>query len=263
MEPWPSTKIQSPIPSARSTSHSAAPLTKSAMTRSTATPQPSIMMPVWPVGTKTADEARPQGRPAELEGHGHLADGAVAADGQDHAAARPVRAARGHVVALGRAAVVDELHAVDVREGPELGVVGHELVEARNDIQALLDGGHDDGPPRRRDPAALRRDAEEERRGTLGERILQRGHDGRVALRTQPLGHVPSGAGAVDDGDHRVRAVGDDAHGGLGGQVAERALGKDDVAATSIPAHVRLGCHPPDCSLPQTRRTPPGRGPGA
>ena len=29
------------------------PLRKSLITRSTATPQPSIIMPVWPVGTKT------------------------------------------------------------------------------------------------------------------------------------------------------------------------------------------------------------------
>ncbi len=45
-EPWPSTMTQSPRDSPSSTSHSTVPWRKSAMTRSTATPQPSIMIPV-------------------------------------------------------------------------------------------------------------------------------------------------------------------------------------------------------------------------
>ena len=53
IEPWPSTKIQSPISSACSTSHSQVPARKSEISRSTETPQPAIIMPVWPVGTKT------------------------------------------------------------------------------------------------------------------------------------------------------------------------------------------------------------------
>ena len=61
-EPWPSTNTQSPSPSPCSTSHSQVPWRKSAMTRSTATPQPSIIIPVWPVGTKTPD--RPASRAA-------------------------------------------------------------------------------------------------------------------------------------------------------------------------------------------------------
>ena len=54
-DPWPSTMTQSPRRSPSSTSHSAVPWTKSATTRSTATPQPSIIIPVWPVGTNDAD----------------------------------------------------------------------------------------------------------------------------------------------------------------------------------------------------------------
>jgi hypothetical protein len=46
------------------------------MTRSTATPQPSIIIPVWPVGTNDRSRRR-AGRPPQLQGHRHLADGAV------------------------------------------------------------------------------------------------------------------------------------------------------------------------------------------
>ena len=45
---------QSPRDSPSSASHSAVPWRKSAITRSTATPQPSIIIPVWPVGTNEA-----------------------------------------------------------------------------------------------------------------------------------------------------------------------------------------------------------------
>ena len=48
---------QSPSASPSSTSHSTVPWTKSLMTRSTATPQPSIIIPVWPVGTNDAPVA--------------------------------------------------------------------------------------------------------------------------------------------------------------------------------------------------------------
>ena len=54
-DPWPSTRIQSPSSSPCSTSHSTVPCVKSLMSRSTATPQPSIIIPVCPVGTNTAD----------------------------------------------------------------------------------------------------------------------------------------------------------------------------------------------------------------
>ena len=46
---------QSPRRSPSSLSHSQVPWTKSETTRSTAAPQPSIIIPVWPVGTKEAD----------------------------------------------------------------------------------------------------------------------------------------------------------------------------------------------------------------
>jgi hypothetical protein len=58
-EPWPSTKRSFPPRSPPSTtSRSAAPARKSAMTASTAIPQPAIAIPVWPVGTKTDSSPR-------------------------------------------------------------------------------------------------------------------------------------------------------------------------------------------------------------
>ena len=54
-EPWPSTMHPVAAPLALLDQPLAVPWTKSAMTRSTATPQPSIIIPVWPVGTNDAD----------------------------------------------------------------------------------------------------------------------------------------------------------------------------------------------------------------
>ena len=93
--------------SASSTIHSTVPWTKSLITRSTATPQPSIIMPVWPVARRPPS-ARHERRPAQLERDRHLADRAVGADGEDHPLARAVRATDGRLVALGRPAVVDD-----------------------------------------------------------------------------------------------------------------------------------------------------------
>ena len=45
---------QSPSSSPSPTSHSTVPWAKSLMSRSTATPQPSIIIPVWPVATNEA-----------------------------------------------------------------------------------------------------------------------------------------------------------------------------------------------------------------
>ena len=68
---------QSPSASPCSTSHSTVPWAKSLISRSTATPQPSIIIPVWPVGTNTADWPAAMRRRAQLERDRHLADRAV------------------------------------------------------------------------------------------------------------------------------------------------------------------------------------------
>ena len=231
-----------------------------------ATPQPSIMMPVWPVGTKTAESPAARAASTELERHAHLADGAVGADGEDDVAAGAMRAARGDLVALRRAPVVDQLDAMGRREGGELGILGDELMQAGDDVQACLDGGTDGGPPVGRDAAALRRDADEERRGLPGRLVCQSvgqaRHDGDVTVGPQPVADVAPGLAAVEHRDHRVPPVADDAHGRLRGQFPEGSLGQDGVAARvrghggrSQPAHCTGGV--------EGRRTPPGRGPGA
>ena len=52
---------QSPSASPCSTSHSTVPWAKSLMSRSTATPQPSIIIPVWPVAHERRRGRRPPG----------------------------------------------------------------------------------------------------------------------------------------------------------------------------------------------------------
>ena len=158
--------IQSPFASACSTSHSQVPLAKSLITRSTATPQPSIIIPVWPVGTKTAARPACAGRPAELEGDAHLADRAVGADGQDHVLARAVGPADGRLLAARRPAVVDDRDAGGLGRGGELGVVADERVQPGQDVEAGRDRLEDRPAPGAGQLAAGRGDPDEQgRRG--------------------------------------------------------------------------------------------------
>ncbi len=92
-EPWPSTSTQSPSCSPCSTMRSTVPCTKSDTTASTGAPQPSIMMPVWPVATNEVLTPASRGRPTQLQHHRHLANGAVRADRQDHPLPRGVATA--------------------------------------------------------------------------------------------------------------------------------------------------------------------------
>ena len=159
---------QSPRASPCSTSHSTVPLVKSLMTRSTATPQPSIIIPVWPVGTMTAaSPAATRGRD-ELEGDRHLADRAVRPDGEDHPLARLVPPADGRLHPVGRAPVVDDPRARRRGRRGELRVVAEELVQPGVDVEARRDGRLDDRAASRRQLAAGRGDADEQRVGAAG-----------------------------------------------------------------------------------------------
>ncbi len=139
IDPWPSTITQSPRASPCSTSHSTVPFAKSLMTRSTATPQPSIIIPVWPVGTITADAPVPTRRRDQFECDGHLADRAVRADGQDHPLARQVPAPDRGLHPVRRPPVVDQPRAGRRRSRRELRIVAEELVQAAVDIEAGRD----------------------------------------------------------------------------------------------------------------------------
>ena len=143
-----------------------------------------------PGGHEDGRETGPERRRAELERHAHLADGAVGADGEDDVAAGAVRPPGSDLVAFGWPPMVDQLDAVRGGEGGELGILADELVQSRDDVEAGLDGGHDRGPPVGRDPAALRRDADEERRGPPGGGFAGQGvgegrDDGDVAARAR------------------------------------------------------------------------------
>ena len=90
------------------------------------------------------------GRPRQLERDRHLADRAVAADGQDHPLARRVAAPDGRLHPLGRAPVVDDRRAARRRGCDELRVVADERVEPGPDVEPGRDRLEDDRPPRRR-----------------------------------------------------------------------------------------------------------------
>ena len=162
-EPWPSTITQSPRRSPSSTIHSTVPWAKSLMSRSTATPQPSIIIPVWPVGTNDAERPAACAEDAQLQGDRHLADRAVRADGQDHPLARAVAAPDGRLHPIRRPPVVDDPRPGSGRRSGELGVVAEERVEPGMDVEAGPDRVEDRRPPRVRELAAGRGDADQQR----------------------------------------------------------------------------------------------------
>ena len=112
------------------------PCEKSLMSRSTATPQPSIIIPVWPVGTNearwpAASAARRSSRPTDI-----LPIAQSTADRQDHPLARAVAAPDGGLHPVGRSSVVDDRGPARGRGGRELRVVADERVQAGQDVEA-------------------------------------------------------------------------------------------------------------------------------
>ena len=175
--------------------------------------------------------ARLGGSP-ELEGDRHLADRAVAADGQDHPLARCVPPAHGRLHPLGRAPVVHDRAAGRGRGGRELGVVADEGVQAGEDVEAGRDRVEDDRSPRLREPAARRRDPDQQRvrRRLDGQRVGERRDDRDVVAR-QVRVDVLAGPRRIDDRGDVVTPVADDAVGRLRVVGSELALGEDGEAA--------------------------------
>ena len=234
--PWPSTMTQSPRRSPSSTSHSPVPWTKSAMTRSTATPQPSIIIPVWPVATNDAPQAGRRGGPPELEGDRHLADGAVRADGEDHPLARRVAAADGRLEAVGRPAVVDDPDARAPGRGRRTRGRRRGTCAARSGCRARTGS-------RRGSRPASRRGAVPPVGAIPMSRPLARGRNPSASLRLATIGmskrpespsHSRTLRPACVESMHGHDPVGpepDDAHRGLAVVEAEVALGEDHEPA--------------------------------
>ena len=224
---------QSPSSSPCSTSHSTVPWAKSLISRSTATPQPSIIIPVWPVGTNDGPVAGGQRRSAKLEGDRHLADRAVGPDRQDHPLARAVAAPDGRLHPLRRPAVVD-----DPRPARAAAAAANSGSSPMNVWR----------PDRTSSPAAIAaRMIVRQAAGSLppvgaipissasggvgqGERLVE-GRDDRDVVAGQEGRHVLAGPGRIEDRDDVVAAVADDAIGGLGAVGTELAFGQDDEAA--------------------------------
>ena len=209
------------------------------MTRSTQIPQPAIIMPVCPVGTKRAVAAGVARGPHELERRRHLPDGAVVADGQHDR--------RGDVVDvaveerhLGRLAHVPDRGRGGGRGDAKLAIVAEHLVQSADDLEPRGDRVEHRGAPVRRQRATLRRRPDQQR----GRRVLQRGghalDDRCVALQMRKhVAHAAPGARGVDDGDDLVGAVADHAVRGLG--VGRETVRREHGVA---PAHAALAITP-------------------
>ncbi len=117
----------------------------------------------------------------ELQGDGHLADGAVRADRQHGAAGKLEVGAGRNVEALRRAPEIGEARPMAPGQLDELGVVGDELVQAVLDRDALAQARLQDLAPCGRERAALRGDPDE-RHGRLEAKRLAHGGDDRKAV---------------------------------------------------------------------------------
>ncbi len=224
---------QSPSASPCSTSHSTVPWAKSLISRSTATPQPSIIIPVWPVGTndgaiagaraaaraararptscRSRSRCRPSGSPAcPARGGGRRRS----PSGPAGAGSRRSRCPRAAAAAANSGSSPRNVCSPDRTSRPAAIAV------------------EDDRPPRRRQPAAGRRDADQQRvgRARQRERLVER-RDDRDVVAGQVRVDVLAGLRRIEDRDDVVASVADDAVRGLGVVGAELPFGEDDEAA--------------------------------
>ena len=185
-DPWPSTHSSSPPRAAPSTtSRSAAPAMKSATTASTAIPQPAIAIPVWPVGTNS--DRSPRRRASRSSS----SDTVIFPIAQSEPTVRTIVPGTARFAPVGStrpsaASQVAQLDAARRRELAKLGVVREELVQPVLDVEAGSSMQPlQDLDPRRREPPALRGDADERRRRLERQRILD-GPDDRERRRPPP-----------------------------------------------------------------------------
>ena len=155
------------------TSCSAAPAMKSATTASTAIPQPAIAIPVWPVGTNTTASPRRARLAVELERDRHLPDRAVGADGEDDRRAGSCRFSPvGTFEAGGRLAQVAQLDAVLARRArPAPGRRETNSCRPFSTSSPAAIALLQQLAPRRREAAALGRDADERGRRLVAQRL--------------------------------------------------------------------------------------------
>ncbi len=139
-----------------------------------------------------------------------------------------MRSSGADLLARGRPPIVDDLDIGGGRRGGQPGVVAEQRMQPRADVESDLDGLLDDGSPARRQLAAWWSRAEQEGRRSTRQRLGQRADDGDVVAVAHHVAHVAAGAGRVEDGDDDVASIADDAHRGLGADLAELALGQDD-----------------------------------
>ena len=131
----------------------------------------------------------------------------------------------GHVV-LVVAANVDQPHAPPGRRLGELGVLAQEIVQAGNHVQLPRDGLQNDRPPRGRNLAAGRGDAEQQRVGA--DRLGQRAdHRQRAAHAQQFLSRLPRRS-PIQHGHDFLRLVTDQANRRLGDVGVVEAVGEHD-----------------------------------
>ena len=115
--------------------------------------------------------ARP-GLAVEFQRHGHLAGGAIGADGQHGMAAGTMRLERAHALRLRRAAHVPDRHSALGRRRAQFLVLREEDVQAADQVQPGLDRGQQLPAPGLRQSAAHRGDADQQGIRSVGHRLV-------------------------------------------------------------------------------------------
>ena len=170
-------------------------------------------------------------RAREFERRSHLADGAIAADGQHDTARHVVGGARKQRRG-GRHAQIPDARIVPVGERAELGVLAEERVQAVHHFEPGLQCDRDLGAVVVRQFAAGGRDADQERRRAVREACGDGGDDRRVGVEVgDDIPHAFAGVARIDHGDRRVARIRDDAVRGFRRAIAERTRREDDVAS--------------------------------
>ena len=164
---------------------SAAPAMKSATTASTHKPQPSMKIPVCPVGAKPARTPRCCNAVTELQHHRHLPDVRVGAHGENHRRIELADATRSDREIVWRHSDVVDLDAANPRERCKLRIGRHESVQAVPDGHSVVDRAQDHGAQLRAESGAVRRDADEQGVGAQCDSIVERRDDGNLAAEAE------------------------------------------------------------------------------
>ena len=207
---------------------------KSAITASTQMPQPSMKIPVCPVGANAARTPRGGECVAQLEHDRHLADVRVGAHGENDRLVQLADPPGAHRQLLGWFPNVMNRHSKLRGKRTEFGVFADEAVQPIPDLQAMLDGPGQGRAQVVRQAVARYGDADEKRVCPADDAIGHAVHDGDGAAESEDVVGSLAGMATVEDGSDVGCRVPDDRMRGLRRRRAQLVLRVDEVTRHAI-----------------------------